>query len=1019
MSDENSFQLIGFGADLLGAYYSARQQTNSLLTLPSVQSNVSLSKTNNALTPWDQDSAVESERAGENLSSNALYKLLTKDYSAIANKDEFINKLTNSVSKSSLDVDSKGLFTLYNALRDLKTIADYAGDARTSESKMAALEEQFKLGLSQVKDFISTEDFNKLTLLFGEKKNGVTAQAGLGKKEYDFVGPIIHEGEIDDPLSKLSGGETFTLTITTKKTVAGVTTDVNQDFNFTIPTVAEDRTLEALTAQINAKIQSIKTTNDDGEEVPLYNTRFFAEEVEKNKFALRIKTEFSEELSFSAPDTEPALYITGNVNRIDLTTKEVNTDVPTTAFVTKLTNLSDAQATQEYQKSIFATDGEALLLPEKSLTTKVDPLDRASETLTTAIATDSSGNYYTIGSTDGRFANHLNTSEDGDAFLNKYDASGKLLWSRLVGSQGQGSSYAITVDANDNVIIAGQADKLEKGKSNDPLALSSNLFSGKDSFVIKYNSVGTQQWMYLNDKYGTDGAAGITTDADGNVYVTGKKNAYELSTTIPVGSDNAYVLKLDAADGEKTDYVEIGSSDSDYGKSIAVAADGNIIVGTEENGHFILQKLDKNDLSTSLWSYDYGDLGVGGQVDKIVVEGSRIYVSGSSSNSLTGGGTEIDAPIGGVDNFVLAIDDAGGSASADWTKFIGSSGTDRNGSLTVSDGKIYIAGTTNGNVDGNGLQGGTDSFATKIDGTSGATDWIKQIGYSTENREATGIAFATQGSSVLSKLGLPMGQFDEDEKRTIETQTTARAGDYFYIKVNGLITKKIEIKQGDTYRTLANRINQASFRYLNASVSFSSGSSTDYGVAEQEEFDAKAVIAEKLKKIQNERNGITEAEEFEVAPLTTYGNSLKIATKSGGRVEIIAGRGEQDALKKLGLEPTLVLSTEELFNLNANGDENDSVKIGGVFAFKLDDRFSVADKREARYVAQQLDYAIGIVKSAYRSLTYDPVAEQLKKDAARNTDGPVPPYLQKQLANYQDGLNRLNTLLPQSGSLIV
>ena len=174
-----------------------------------------------------------------------------------------------------------------------------------------------------------------------------------------------------------------------------------------------------------------------------------------------------------------------------------------------------------------------------------------------------------------------------------------------------------------------------------------------------------------------------------------------------------------------------------------------------------------------------------------------------------------------------------------------------------------------------------------------------------------------------------------------------------------------------------------------------------------------------IKKIQNERNGITEEEKFEVAPLATYGNSLRIATKSGGQVEIIAGRGEQDALKKLGLEPTLVLSTEELFNLNANGDENDTAKIGGVFAFKLDDRFTVADKRDARYVAQQLEYAIGVVKSAYRSLTYDPIAEQLKKDATKKTDGPVPPYLQKQLANYQDGLNRMNTLFPQTASLIV
>ncbi len=238
------------------------------------------------------------------------------------------------------------------------------------------------------------------------------------------------------------------------------------------------------------------------------------------------------------------------------------------------------------------------------------------------------------------------------------------------------------------------------------------------------------------------------------------------------------------------------------------------------------------------------------------------------------------------------------------------------------------------------------------------------------------------------KLGLPIGEFEDDEKRIIETQTTARAGDYFYIKINDVISKKIEIKQGDTYRTLANRINQASYRYLNATVTFNSGTSTSRETTEEVEFDAKAIIAAKVKEIEDARNGIEQEETFKRAELDTYGNSLKIATKDGGRVEIIAGRGEKDALQKLGLEPTLVLSSQELFDLGE--DENDEVKIGGVFAFKLDNRFSVQDQRDARLWLRNLNMRLLVVQSAFRSLTYDPIAEQLKKDALRNTDGPVP-----------------------------
>ncbi len=305
----------------------------------------------------------------------------------------------------------------------------------------------------------------------------------------------------------------------------------------------------------------------------------------------------------------------------------------------------------------------------------------------------------------------------------------------------------------------------------------------------------------------------------------------------------------------------------------------------------------------------------------------------------------------------------------------------------------------------------------KIDATTGTTDWAKQLGYATENRQATAISFATSGTSVLTKLGLPIGEFEDDEKRIIETQTTARAGDYFYVKINDLISKKIEIKQGDTYRTLANRINQASFRYLNATVSFNSGTSTSRETVENQEFDAKAIIDAKVKEIQNERNGIVAQEDFTVAEPELFGNSLKIGSKDGGRIEIIAGRGEKDALKKLGLEPTLILSNEELFGINQDEEENEK-KIGGAFAFKLDDRFSVSDQRDARFVVQELQYAIDVVQSAFRSLTYDPLAEQIKKDALRQTDGPVPPQLQKQLANYQDGLRRINALIPQGGGVI-
>ncbi|MDG1437900.1 MAG: hypothetical protein P8P98_02915, partial [Emcibacteraceae bacterium] len=276
MSDTSTFQIVNFGADLLGSYYTAKQTQNSILSLPSVQSNVSLSSRNSAAaTPWDQDQLLEAERSEGFQTTNSKYRLLTSDYQKIQNLDEFINRKSPIVRSSDLNDDSKGLFVLYNALKDLKTIAEYAGDPRTSDTKLTILGTQFKMGLAQVKDFINEEDFEKLTLLFGEKSSGLTARAGLGKRQFDFVGPVIHNGERDDPITTLSGGETFTINLTRKTTNNGIDTQTDEVINITVPSVEEDRTIGNLTAYINAQIQQVKTTDDDGEEVPLYQTKFF------------------------------------------------------------------------------------------------------------------------------------------------------------------------------------------------------------------------------------------------------------------------------------------------------------------------------------------------------------------------------------------------------------------------------------------------------------------------------------------------------------------------------------------------------------------------------------------------------------------------------------------------------------------------------------------------------------------------------------------------------------------------
>ena len=63
-----------------------------------------------------------------------------------------------------------------------------------------------------------------------------------------------------------------------------------------------------------------------------------------------------------------------------------------------------------------------------------------------------------------------------------------------------------------------------------------------------------------------------------------------------------------------------------------------------------------------------------------------------------------------------------------WTKLLGTSSDDYAKSLTTgSDGAIYVAGSTYGNLDGQVNSGDRDAFVTKYN-TDGTKAWTKLLG---------------------------------------------------------------------------------------------------------------------------------------------------------------------------------------------------------------------------------------------------------------------------------------------------
>jgi hypothetical protein len=130
--------------------------------------------------------------------------------------------------------------------------------------------------------------------------------------------------------------------------------------------------------------------------------------------------------------------------------------------------------------------------------------------------------------------------------------SQNLLWHHRIGNEQYESVADIALDGSENVIITGNFDhSIDFNPSPSAVfSLTPNGFS--DVYICKFNSNGQFLWAKsIGDQY-NDLARSVTTDASGNIYVTGifdgtvdfdpGPSAFTLSSS---GPGNGFVLKLD------------------------------------------------------------------------------------------------------------------------------------------------------------------------------------------------------------------------------------------------------------------------------------------------------------------------------------------------------------------------------------------------------------------------------------------------------------------------------------------
>jgi hypothetical protein len=794
--------------------------------------------------------------------------------------------------------DFKNLFGLYIALSTMRDMAEFTRD---NDSLQIVLDRQFQTYLAEVRGFADDTGFDGIILVSGLRNDlarstvempaiNPIADAYGTRLAQSFTGSVITDSRTT-AIAGINGTDTFTIDVTTSTGTKNVTIDLSQ--------VSGTLSIDNIVTEINAQLAAAGGIS----------STVFVEEVYEGGFAIEVKHATGETLTFGSPtSTEASVYVAGNYGA----------GATAGGFVAKIDDLGAADPNQAFRQSINT----------------VEASDRAG-----GVAVDSEGNVYVVGTTAGDLDGQGVTGTE-DAYLTKYDASGNLLYTLRLGATESAGGFAVAVDSADNVIIAGH--------TLSPLT-DTAYGGGFDTFVTKFDSTGKELFTRQAAPYAADSGLAITVDSSDNIFISGVTSGAIDSSQTNAGGNDAFVTKIDSS-GTLVYNKQFGGAGDDSANAVAVDNAGNVFVAATVDGDAVVRKYADDDADDPpIWELNLGALGSDGDATGIALDANGdVYVTGYTTNASLAG-TIAQAHSGGTDAFVTRIVDSGTSAAVDFTSYIGASGTDRALGIAVNNGAIYVTGETDGSIGGETLSGQVDAFVAKLD-NMGSLTYAHYIGGGFDHR-GTAIAFDADGTSVLSRLGLPTGTVPIPTAATVAMQTSARVGQSFYVSVNGAAAKRITIEDSDTIEVLAAKI------------------SNRLGV----DGDAKIVT-------------------------TGHTQHLEIQALNGAVIEILEGPEGFNALPGLGLTPQRLIG--ELVDASKQEADADSTfELGFTSTMNLSTSIAADD------ALTLLENAMREVREAFSFLTDGPPPD----DPFAGIIGPPSPYMAGRIAAFEGALSRIES----------
>ncbi len=419
-----------------------------------------------------------------------------------------------------------------------------------------------------------------------------------------------------------------------------------------------------------------------------------------------------------------------------------------------------------------------------------------------AIAVDSTGNTYIIGTTlspdfpttVGAFDRTSHNQQQAHVFVTKLNASGSaLIYSTFIGGSGGEAGNGIAIDSTGNAYLTGATASLDFPTT--PGAFNRTCHgcgATGDVFVTKLNASGSALiYSTLIGGGGNDNGTAIAIDSTGNAYVTGvaggqapiyPTTAGAFQTTYGGGLLDVFVTKLNASGSALIYSTLISGGGTDSANGIAIDSTGNAYVTGQTGGS-------APPYPTTPGAFQTTNRGANVFVTKLNADGSALiystFIGGSgldfgngiaidpTGNAyLTGSTSSVDFPTtpgafqttnnsnsGNNDVFVTKLN-AGGSALIYSTYIGGVLGDLGNGIAIDSTGNAYVTGSTSSPAyptTAGAFQttrsGSSDVFFTKLNASGSALIYSTYIG-GTNDDVGTAIAIDSNGNAYLTGFTL-------------------------------------------------------------------------------------------------------------------------------------------------------------------------------------------------------------------------------------------------------------------------